>query len=166
MLLQWSKTKSKLESFLCEKLKERVSIHATIYRKTHDSTGKVWITFDKKEILSSSHIKYTMEHFKLSRKVLAEKRELSIYEASLEAEAILMNKGLFEEYHLLRPFMDYSSLSIEEAISSNNIIIKAYSMFDKRLGKRRLKILNLTHDDHPLIIKFYKIRCEVEGIEL
>ncbi|WP_316572958.1 hypothetical protein [Neobacillus sp. YIM B06451] len=57
-------------------------------------------------------------------------------------------------------------MSIDEAMNSENIIIKAYSMFDRRLGKRRLEKLEFTKETHPLIMDFYKIRCDVEGITL
>lgn len=40
-------------------------------------------------------------------------------------------------------------------------------MLDRRLGKRRIKKLNFNIEDtHPLILDFYKIRCDVEGISL
>lgn len=52
---------------------------------------------------------------------------------------------------------------IEEALNSENIIIRVYSMLDRRLGKRRLKGFNFNEETHPLIVDFYKIRCAVEG---
>jgi len=56
IVLQWSKTKSTLESFLCEKLKGRIELYATVYRKFHDGPSRVWITFDQREILSASDV--------------------------------------------------------------------------------------------------------------
>jgi len=56
--MQWSMTKSTLESFLCDKLKGRIKIYATVYRKVHDCPSRVWITFDKKEIISASDVRY------------------------------------------------------------------------------------------------------------
>ncbi|WP_441296780.1 SF0329 family protein [Bacillus sp. Marseille-P3661] len=46
--LQWSKTKTILENFLCDKLKGRIKIYATVYRNFHDGPSRVWITFEKK----------------------------------------------------------------------------------------------------------------------
>ena len=51
-----------------------------------------------------------------------------------------------------------------QKMNDENIIVRAYSMLDRRLGKRRLKKLHFPEDTHPLIIDFYKIRCEVECI--
>ena len=88
----------------------------------------------------------------------------ALLQASDVAENSLIDQSIFESYHLYAPFMKYSSLSIEEAMNDENIIVRAYSMLDRRLGKRRLKKLHFPEDTHPLIIDFYKIRCEVECI--
>lgn len=184
IVLQWSKTKSTLESFLCEKLKGRIQLYATVYRKFYDEPSRVWITFDQREILSASDVTYAVEHSKLYEQ-LKEQNQLkpilyhedwasmfhsserqALLQASHVAENILIDQSIFKSYHLYAPFMKYSSLSIEEAMNAENIIVRAYSMLDRRLGKRRLKKLYFTEDTHPLIIDFYKIRCEVEGIIL
>ncbi|WP_163102402.1 nonribosomal peptide synthetase [Peribacillus alkalitolerans] len=181
--MQWSKSKSILESFLCEKLKGRVQIYTTVYRKYHDGPSRVWITFDKKQIVSASDVTYMMKHNKLYEEIKKE-RELKkipyspdfdvmynskerheLVKASDDAEQILINAEIFESYHLLRPIMDYPSLSIEEAMDSENIFIQAFSMFDRRLGKRRLEKKIFLESTHSLVIKFFKIRCEVEGID-
>ncbi len=70
IVLQWSKTKSILESFLCDKLKGRIKIYATVYRELHDGPSRVWITFDKKEILSASDITYRVEHERLYQQMI------------------------------------------------------------------------------------------------
>jgi len=180
--LQWSKLKSTLESFLCKKLQGRIQIHATVYRKFHDQPGRVWITFDKQEMLSASDTAYATKHEMFYQQLLKKEDLLSIpfnkdwnemfhsverkelLCASDVAEEIMKVNNIFESYHLYEPFMNYSSLSIEEAINSNNVITKAFSMFDRRLGKRRLRNLRFSHDTHPLVTKFYKIRCDVEGL--
>jgi hypothetical protein len=37
-------------------------------------------------------------------------------------------------------------------------------LFDKRFGKRILELFSISNDTHPIIIQFYQIRCEAEGI--
>ncbi|MFF5996915.1 nonribosomal peptide synthetase [Lysinibacillus sp. KU-BSD001] len=180
--MQWSKTKAILEGFLCEKLKKRIQLHATVYR-IQDSPGRVWITFDKKEILSASDLTFAVKHGRLYEQMKAEanlsgipynqnwevmfqsKERQALVGASDHAEEILMRQSIFESYHLYAPLMNYSHLSIEEALKSENSIIRAFSMFDKRLGKRTLKKLYFTEGTHPLVMKFYNIRCAVEGVQ-
>ena len=69
VVMQWSKTKSTLESFLCDKLQGRIKVYATVYRKFHDSPSRVWITFDNKEIISASDVTYQTKHEKLYQKI-------------------------------------------------------------------------------------------------
>jgi len=91
----------------------------------------------------------------------------ALVKASDKSEEMMINQNIFSSYHFYAPFMEYSSLSIEEALTSENIMIQAFAMFDRRLGKRRIKKLNFSIEDtHPLILDFYKIRCDVEGISL
>ena len=180
--MQWSKTKSTLESFLCDQLQGRIKIYATVYRKFHDGPARVWITFDKKEILSASDVTYTIKHEELYQQMKRDqnlkgipynshwevmfqsKERQALVQVSDKVEDFLNNQNIFNSFHLYEPFMVYSSLSIEEALSSENVIIRAYAMLDRRLGKRRLKELKFNENTHPLILDFYKIRCEVEGI--
>ena len=184
MTMQWSKTKSTLERFLCEKLKGRIELHATVYRKFHDSPSRVWITLDRREILSASDVTYAVQHGKLYEQLKVQNQlkpmpydddwkvmfhspeRQALVQAPDVAENRLIDQGIFKSYHLYDPLMQYSSLSIEEALNADNVIVRAYSMLDRRLGKRRLKKLHFPEDTHPLIIDFYKIRCEVEGIVL
>ncbi|MFY0741316.1 nonribosomal peptide synthetase [Solibacillus silvestris] len=181
--MKWSKTKSTLEGFICEKLQGRIKIYATVYRKFHDGPSRVWITFDKKEIISASDVTYQTRHEETYRKIKEEENlrgipfnpnwdemfysleRQALVKASDKSEEMMINQNIFSSYHFYAPFMEYSSLSIEEALTSENIMIQAFAMFDRRLGKRRLENLILTSKNtHPLILRFYKIRCDVEGI--
>lgn len=77
---------------------------------------------------------------------------------------ILEDKGIFNVDLVYDAFIQYPQLSIDHALNSENVIIKAFALLDKRLGKRKLKNLRYSSNVHPLILEFYKLRCEVEGI--
>lgn len=144
----------------------------------------MWISLDKSEILSAVDVTFAVEYEKLYQQIKEEKdlkpitynpdwnvmfqsnERQELVKASDTADEILIGKGIFDSNYLYTAFMEYPSLSIEGAMSSENIITKAYSMFDRRLGKRRLRDIYLSEDTHPLIVDFYKIRCHVEGIKL
>ncbi|MDL4841784.1 SF0329 family protein [Aquibacillus rhizosphaerae] len=182
--MQWSKTKKMLESFLCEKLQSRIQIHATVYRKFHDQPSRVWIMFDKQEILSASDMIYNIEHEKIYQQIKSERKLLPIptnvdlltrfhtferkalVEASVNADSFLLKKETFQAYDLYKVFMEYNNLSIEEALESENNITKAFAMFDRRLGKRRLRKLTFTGKEGSIIVLFYKVRCQVENIAI
>ncbi|MED4057370.1 nonribosomal peptide synthetase [Niallia taxi] len=178
--MQWSKLKKKLEGFLSDKLKGSIEIHATVYRKFHDRPSRIWITLNKQEILSASDVTFAVKHEKLYQQLIKgkelngipystdwnvmlnsqERKELiKVYDI---AEKVMINQNILGSYHLYEALIIYSSLSIEEALNSDNRIIRALSMLDRRLGKRRLGKLLFSKDTHPLVVKFYNIRCEVE----
>ncbi|MED3960993.1 SF0329 family protein [Niallia taxi] len=179
--LQWSKLKTNFEGFLSDKLKGSIEIHATVYRKFHDSPSRIWITLDKQEILSASDVTFAVKHEKLYQQIIKEEElneipyntdlkamlnsqeRKELIKASDIAEKVMINQNIFGSYHLYDALMNYSSLSIVEALNSDNMIIRAFSMLDRRLGKRRLGKLTFSKDTHPLVVKFYNIRCEVES---
>ncbi len=66
------------------------------------------------------------------------------------------------EFH--RALWDSLSLSIDDMLHSENGIIRALAMLDRRLGKRRLLALDLPDDELPLVRTLYALRCEAEGI--
>lgn len=43
-------------------------------------------------------------------------------------------------------------------------VVRAFGMLYKRLGKRRLKALDVK-DEHPLIVILHNFRCASEGIK-
>lgn len=91
----------------------------------------------------------------------------ALIKASDQSEEMMISQNIFSSYHFYEPFMEYSLLSIDEALTSDNILIQAFAMFDRRLGKRRVRNLSFKSENtHPLILKFYKIRCDVEGISV
>lgn len=181
--MQWSKTKAMLESFLCAKLKGRVHIHATVYRKFHDAPGRVWVTFDKEEIASASDVTHAVRHAELYEKLKAERKlkpiprdpdwramdnsaeRLALLSASDEAENRLVAQNIMASYHAYSALMQYGTLSIEEALQAEEVWTRAFSMFDWRLGKRRLEKLAIGEETHPMVAKFYNIRCRVEGLQ-
>lgn len=171
-----------LESFLCAKLKGRVHIHATSYRKFHDGPGRVWITLDKEEIASAADVTYSLQYEKLYKQLKAERKlkpipyhpefkvmensaeRHAMLEASDDAEEMMIAQNVFSSYHAYSGLMPYGSLSIDEAMHADHVWTRAYAMFDRRLGKRRLGQLVIGEETHPMVAKFYDIRCRAEGL--
>ena len=109
---QWSKFKSQLQSLWSDPIKDRIDIHATVYRESHDSLGKIWITFDKEIIFEANTLEKDLKLDKTSS-------ELNQWEC------------LDEIYNFLnKPF--------EESLKKQNKLTKILCLIDRRLGKRRL----------------------------
>lgn len=136
-----------LESRFCEKFSDRVQIHMARYTNDEE-VGRVWFVLDKQQIFSAgdmaspSHPKWYLEN-----------------------GCVYFNEA-WGRSHLERFLFRYLDLSIEEALTSSEELTKALAMFDKRAGKRRLRILAHQIEDEPLLVKhFYALRCQAEELQ-
>ncbi|MED4531602.1 hypothetical protein ABET51_15955 [Metabacillus fastidiosus] len=64
---------------------------------------------------------------------------------------ILEQRSIFNVERVYDALVQYPNFSIEEALSSENVIVQALAMIDKRLGKRRLKQLVFYTDTYPIV---------------
>lgn len=135
----WSKQKQILKNNLCESLRDRIDFNIIKYRKSHDSLGRAVITLDKKEICSMATIVFEREHFNVVGFRLDNESFDDYIKRDLEGYKIVKENGYFSEFDFYESINIYLNISIEDAIKSDNILVRVLSMLDKRLGKRRLK---------------------------
>lgn len=161
----WSKKKKILYSFICDSLKDRIDFNVIKYRKSHDALGRVVILLDKKEILSTSTVKFEYELYK-KLEYYSEDETIEEYDKRWEVACKDLNyKGYFSELDFFDALETYMSNSIEESIKSDNTIIKILAIIDRRLGKRRLRLLkNNIENENYLVKYFYDIRSSSENI--
>jgi hypothetical protein len=141
--MRWSKVKQLVEDRMAPLLQRRVEVHSTRYRNDRwqeDSRG--WFTVDKREIANYSSLLYPY------------------WGTSDPPQKYVSEKGEFEQ-----ALGSMLSLSVNAMLVSENEVLRALAMLDRRLGKRRLRTLHLGDDEHPLVRLFYGLRCEAEGIE-
>ena len=178
--MKWSKSKKALENLLANSVKDHVQFHMTRYGPGVSSYKvRAWITWDKKELVNMSNVKWERELNALShqiheihdldymKKLLRGEISISIEDSRDMHEAarrLVQKKGLLSRYQFEQAVEEYLELSIDKAIDSDNPIIKALSMFDRRLGKRRLVEISLSTEEHPLVKLLYHLRCEAEGL--
>lgn len=147
--MQWSKLKTKVKSFICPELKDRINFYVTSYRESHDGADKVWITIDGEKVFECKHYPY-------------ERVEAEAYYSGLRKEQV---KSLLTDKELHRPkdFGDamrtYIELPIEEALDSSDPLIEAFAVIDRRVGKRTLGKLEISISEHSLVKTFYELRC-------
>jgi hypothetical protein len=148
--MQWSKLKSRVKDFICPELKDRIDFHLTSYRGSHDGADKVWITVDGQRVFSCKHYPY-------------ERAEAEAYQGGLRGEQV---KELLREKDIHKPkdFGDamraYLDMPIRESLESNDPLVRAFAMVDRRLGKRRVAKLELLDSEHSLVKAFHKLRLD------
>jgi hypothetical protein len=185
--MAWSKLKQNLESFLCPALFGRVKYRATSYGYLPDKDGICYIAVDNKNILNMSDITTLIRWYQTELeikndpdiqipinneeieavrkdtkgivpedrlKVIARSRKISEYAKELLSAQSALSKSNF--IVLANKFL---SISIEESIESNDIILNILGLVDRRVGKKR--ILNMTDKmklKHPIVQYFYELR--------
>ncbi len=146
--MQWSKLKSRVKSLICPKVRNRVDFHLTSYRESHDGADKVWITIDGRMVFSCKH--YQREF-----------AEAEAYVAGISPEQVtdfltaseIHGPGGFGSS--IRAYLD---MPIADALKSSDPLIRAFSMLDRRVGKRTLESLHISEADHTLVRAFYNLR--------
>ncbi|MFX4298023.1 MULTISPECIES: SF0329 family protein [Roseobacteraceae] len=170
--MRWTKLKQRIEDCFAESAKGRVEVWNTRYRNSHDQEGEAWITIDKIQVHSMGSLTYLVKYYEQSTQIQQERacqdygddQQIKGYLAAQEeVQQRLRNDGTIPLEEFNSTLFEYLNLSIEEILGSDQMVLRALGMFDKRLGKRRLKSLNLS-SDHELVQSFFRIRCAFEGI--
>lgn len=192
--MAWSKIKQSLESFLCPALHDRVEYCATSYRYLADKVGICYIKVDKKNIfnmndtstlirwyqteqeikndldiqipINSEEIEAVREDIKGTvpedrLKVIVRNRKKSEYAKKILSAQSALSKSEFNA--VANRFL---TISIEESLESNDILLNVLALVDRRLGKKRL--LNMADKmklKHPIVQYFYELRLSTIDIE-
>lgn len=170
--MQWSQLKKSLEANFAGSVRGRVEVWATRYRHAHEQAGEAWITFDKHRLVSMGSWRYELEAGKVRDTLLNERGatgqpvpegEGSYELATNEAARIVHDQGIYALSDAYAAFNAYLNLSIDDILQSDDGLIKALGMLDKRFGKRRLRSYDAS--DQPVLVQtLFACRCECEGI--
>lgn len=185
--MSWSKLKQQLESFLCPALNGRVEYRATSYRYLPDKAGHCYIAVDKKNVFNMSDTTTSIRWYQTELEIKNDS-DIQIPISNEEMESIRKDtKGLVPEDRLQviarsRKITEFAkellsaqsslsksnftvaankflSISIEESIESNDILLNILALVDRRVGKKR--ILNMSENiklKHPIVQYFYELR--------
>jgi hypothetical protein len=152
-----------VESFFSDSVKDRLELRSTHYRTAHDDDGRGYITFDKVEIWSMCTLSfYSVEYERIYE--IVEREGITPYAAQKKAHEELVAEGKFNQYSFYDSLNEYCNNSIEKSLVSENVLIRCLAMLDARLGKRRLKNLDMSKESEK-VIQFYKIRCLCEALQ-
>ena len=173
----WSKTRKKMNDLLADSLKKKIvynyEVHTTNKYKYYCEMHVFYIYWNKKTIYATN----PMGDWETNKEIgnmmgeLYRKGEITEhFEVLNRISYPAFCKAVYNTgYVLIESFMKYLheylySLSIEEAMKSDNYVFHMLAMFDRRLGKRRIaEILNRIDEEPEWFQKFVLIRAEAEG---
>lgn len=151
--MQWSKLKQRSEQRMADTLHGRIELHAARYTHAHDGDGRGWITVDKREIVNFYDFRSADEWSRLQQQ-----------HPYSEARRQLLAQGQHSRMFFYQSLEAWLSMSVTDALTSDDVVVRAMAMTDRRLGKRRLRAMQFAENDHPLVCTFHALRCDVENI--
>lgn len=161
MSTQWSKIKKRLEEFLCDSLKDRVSYFATSYRGAHDGQGRVCICVDKKEILN---MPFTAQ-WSISEETERLRAQENTHDADVQRQAIqnVSQTGTLSPCTFSDAYDAYCTLPVSKCLTSENYLTRAMAFMDKRVGRRTLEKIKDSVAALPEFLQyFYRLRMHAD----
>lgn len=156
----WAGLKKQLSETLCDTLINRVTYFLTRYHDVHNSYGRAAILLDGKEMVCFSWI----EMYYQERDITPLYNEMpgSPYEELVKKMKSKWDANCtYYEMDFLEAVLQFRNMPIQEALESENYIIKALAIMDRRVGKRTLsRILEeAAFNDFPAWVRqFYELR--------
>jgi hypothetical protein len=151
--MTWSKLKKQVEALLAESVKDHLQFYMTRYGPGDSYTmARAWVTWDRVELINMSNVEWLMARYSLK------------YSGETMPEMVLRQRGVYSRDDFYEALIEYVNLPFEAALQSANDIIMAWAMFDRRLGKRRLRRMSPGDVARPLVRQFYHLRCQAENI--
>ncbi|HEU5374265.1 MAG TPA: hypothetical protein VFV38_02410 [Ktedonobacteraceae bacterium] len=161
----WSKLQKNVESLMANSVKAHLQVHFTRYGSSGTlSMNRAWVTWDGKEITTFSTIRWLNARTSLASQLSGDNEPRVHYEYFAQAGELLEQRGIYPSERFLAALEKYASLSSEDALASSDVLIRAWSMFDKRLGKRRLRAMHLDQSAPEIERLWYQLRCNAEKI--
>lgn len=162
-MARWSGIRKKLESeYLAESLRGHIQYFVTCYSKCPDHEGRAAILLDGKEIISGGYYNTWVKAPLFPRD---EKYEKRLEEEMAFMDDVAVQLGIFDQRSFYQAFDIFDNQSIEESLSSENMLVRIMAILDGRVGKRRLLSMKEQIQKEAIPFQeFYAIRAKAEGI--
>ena len=132
----WSGLNHQLNEYLCDSLKNRVSYFLTRYHEVHNSYGRASIMSDGKELVVFSWINMYKQEFDTTE----QSKETGITNSdALELKNKWEKDGTLSEWDFLQSATNFLQMSIADALTSENCLIRIFAILDRRVGKRTIQ---------------------------
>lgn len=130
--MRWSKLKQRIEDRFSSGLKGRLHIYETRQRMGYNhNLREIWLTLDKERIFTTSDMKGW-------RRMQCLLREGQSYEEAFEKTSSEGTLPICQSNQLL---FNSLNMSIEDMLSSKNVLIRGLGIADARCGRRKLNTI-------------------------
>lgn len=156
----WSKIRHKLENeYLAPSLRGHIQYFCTTYKHSHDEEGRASIRLDGNEILKGNYFNFWLKFPEDERNLERRYRPYDFVDETA------LKLGAFDQRSFYSAFEKFDNQSIEESLTSENLIVRIFAILDRRVGKRRLiKLKKYLNAEDEIFNTFFTIRAQAEGI--
>lgn len=138
----WAGLNKQLSEKLCNSLKNRITYFLTRYHDVHNSYGRAAILLDGKELVNFAWIE--MYHQEMDISAAHEENKRTSYEDILvELKPKWDVSCTYNEMDFLAAALRFWNMSIQEALESEDYLIKIFAILDKRIGQRVLQRISV-----------------------
>jgi len=144
-------------------LRKRIDFHLTRFRQAHDQVGRAWVTIDGEEVLDCSFGRWFQAYTETKAALLktGEKKDgMAWRKISTQAISDVKAKQVFSEKDFVSSLTRYLEYPVKESLASDDPLIRAFALVDRRVGKRSLEKVKINESEHPLVQIFYRLRLK------
>jgi hypothetical protein len=158
----WTSLRARVRSLWAASVADRLDIHVTFYRVWREEDGRVWLTWDGKEITGFGDWPFWLRVKPLSAQLNDLDPDGDGWERAIESAKA---EGLTDVSRFYEAVETYLDLPIADALTSHEPVVRGLAMLDRRVGKRRLASPDLGGEVNPFVKRLHELRCEAEGIK-
>lgn len=134
----WSDLQKLLNDRLCLQLRGRVTYFLTRYHDVHNAYGRAAIRVDGKELVCFSWIEQCRQENDIAE-ALREHPERKYEKLRVDLKPEWDAACQYCEMDFLEAVLQYRSMSVQDALRSENLIVRVLAILDRRTGRRTLE---------------------------
>ena len=173
--MRWSQLRKQVEDRFAPSVQGRIALRTAHYRHAHDSDGRAWIEIDGREVATMCYFQALRARWDLAKELGGESQETDAArdhhtppDRDAYAEAIVVSRraGILSQQDFYALLHEYLRQPIDTLLSAEDPVTRGLAVLDRRTGKRRLRTMAITPDEHPLVREMLSFRCAAEGITI
>lgn len=152
-----------LNDRLCPELRGRVTYFLTRYHDVHNAYGRAAIRVDGKELVCFCWIEQYRQESDLAE-ALREHPERKYEQLRVDLKPEWDAACQYCEMDFLEAVLQYRSMPLQDALRSENLIIRVLAILDRRIGSRTLRRIGSEkafENEPEWVRQFYKLRLSV-----
>lgn len=163
--MRWSKIRRELHDRLADNLKGKLDYHMTTYKNSTGYIGRAWMTFKGEELVIFSNQDSLNQFDSLSNASVGTiyPSHEPIHEKD-RTEGRILEKGEFSKYDFGETAWRFINTDIDTAINSDNAVMRALAVVDRRTGQRRLETMK-NMEQHPMVLGLIELRVSTVSNE-